>query len=98
MALGEVLRVLLDAVTNEVLPEAELRESNSLQFEDGVSFVKVNNLLKALAMKKDCDFSSDNPDYQHFLIDLNSSLKKWRENWKKLGLDIDIAINSIHRV
>lgn len=96
--IGKGIANLMNGLVNEVLPEAKLREENSSQFEKGVSFVSVNNLLKDLADKKDFTISKENPDYQHFLIDLNSCLNNWKENWKKIGLDIDISINSINRI
>ena len=85
------------------------KQIDKMQYELMKQQIKMNYLQKTgtlrssrhsedLADKKDFTISKENPDYQHFLIDLNSCLNNWKENWKKLGLDIDISINSINRI
>lgn len=78
--------------------EINLREMNSNQFEKGISFVHVNAILEQFAENKNLILEQNNIEYQKFLCDLNSVLKKWSLNWRYYNLDIDISINSIKRI
>lgn len=87
----------ISKVHNEIL-KGELEDENLRQLQEGLSFVYINNLLNQLTTAKDIQISEENYDYQHFRINLNKALHKWKEKWKTKGLDIDISINSIKRI
>lgn len=83
---------------NKEISKGELEDENLYQLQEGLSFVYINNLLNQLTTAKDIQISEENYDYQHFRINLNKALHKWKEKWKTKGLDIDISINSIKRI
>lgn len=83
---------------NKEILNGELEDENLRQLHEGISFIYINNLLNLLANEKDFQISEENHNYQHFRIELNNVLHRWKENWKTKGLDVDIAINSIKRI
>ena len=94
----EKILTVVSSVVDEIVPIAKLRERNAQQFEDGLSFVKVNNLFDSLVNNTSINISEENYEYRHLLIELDKYLNEWKENWKNKGLDIDITINSIKRI